>query len=453
MRQEILLKEKTGKLFMRFSFASVLGMIGISIYVLADTFFVANGIGQDALAGLNIALPMYSLLVATGLFVGIGCCSSYSIQKGMGQEKKANAFFTLAVVLGLVFGAVCSVIGLAFSENIAGALGADSATLEYCATYIKTIMSFAPAFIMNQILLAFLRNVDRPNLAMVSMLAGSVFNIVMDYVTVYLWGWGMFGAAIATAFSPVVGILVMLPGLLSKKSGLKLKKEKITSRMIKSMASGGTSSFVVEMSVGLVILVFNMIMLNLAGNTGVAAYGIVSNVSIVATSIFTGLGQALQPIASTNYGAGKTARIRSTLLLACLIALAAGTAIYIIGATFADGITSLFNSENNAELAKITTEGIRIYFIAFIPMSINFVLSYFFQSVLCVKQSVIISLMRGFVLVSLFAVLLSNILGVTGVWLAALGAEAITIVFALISTAKWFRVPGEKKLEQAGQVR
>ncbi|MGI6153883.1 MAG: MATE family efflux transporter [Christensenellaceae bacterium] len=448
MLKENLLKEKTGKLYARFCVSGVLGMIGISLYVLADTFFIANGIGQTALAALNIAIPIYSLITAVGLLFGIGCCSSYSVSKGMGDTKKAEGYFTFAVLGGAAVGLVFLLLGLFLSENIAFALGATAETIGHCKTYLQVILGFAPMFILNQVFLAFMRNIERPKAAMASMLAGSIFNIVMDYVTVYIWGWGMFGAAIATAFSPIVGMGITLPFIASKKSGLKLTRTRITGGMVKNVFAGGTSSFVVELSVGIVVLIFNMIMLRLIGNIGVAAYGIISNVSIVAYSIFTGMGQALQPIVSTNYGAAQKSRIKSTLGTAVVAALAAGIGFYLVGLFGAEWITAAFNGENSIELARITENGIRVYFIAFIPMGINVVMSYFFQSVLAMRQSLTISLMRGFVLIAVFALLLSNILGVTGVWLSALAAEAVTIVYALISAGKWFKLDIALKQEK-----
>ncbi len=212
------------------------------------------------------------------------------------------------------------------------------------------------------------------------------------------------------------------------------------------------SCFIVELSTGIVVFILNAIMLRLLGNLGVAAYGIIANVTIVAYSIFTGMGQALQPIASVNYGAMQHARVKNVFTIACITALVTGVLLYIFGTSFAGEITAVFNGAQDPQLAALTEGGIKLYFIAYIPMGINVVLSYFFQSVLDMKRSVVISLLRGLVLISLGAVLLSGLLGVDGVWLSAPFAEVGTLIYAVISCVFWFRRHRPAEKEQMGEI-
>jgi len=439
MKKEMVLKGKIGPLYARFCSASVLGMIGISLYILADTFFIANGIGKEALAALNIVLPVYSLIMAYGLLIGIGAATCYSVEVGKGDSRAANSYYKAGVAAGIAGGVIFMILGLTIPDRISYMMGASQETIGYCTEYLRVIMSFAPAFILNNIFLAFVRNIDKPNIAMVSMIAGSLFNIVFDYLTVYVWGMGMFGAAAATAVSPLVGMAISLPFLLSKKSGLSFKGVKIKAKQVPRVLSGGASSFIVELSSGIVVFILNTIMLRLSGNLGVAAYGIIANVTIVASCIFTGMGQALQPIASINYGAGKTTRIKKAFFVAVITALVAGILLYIFGTRFAKEITAVFNGSGDPQLAALTEKGISIYFLAYIPMGVNMVLSYFFQSVLDIKRSLVISLLRGLALISAGALILSALFGIDGIWMAAPFAEICTVVYCLIACVTWFK--------------
>lgn len=423
---------RIGGLFAQYCVSSVLGMLGISLYILADTFFIANGVGQTALAALNLVLPAYSVIQAMGLMLGIGGAAYASVQRGMGNAAQGNRMLTFGVCWAALLGLAIALLGTLAARPICLALGAGGDTLPHCVSYLRIVTLFAPMFILNQVLLAFVRNDHGPRLAMLSMLSGSFFNIVMDYVLVFPAGLGMGGAALATAFSPVVGIAVLLLHFRSPRCTTRLERKWPPLRLWLQVLRGGAASFITEMASGTVLLLFNLTLLPLAGNLGVAAYGIIANIVLVFGGIFTGVGQAIQPLVSVNFGAGQSHRMRQALSLGGVTAVALGLFGVACGLLWAPQITALFNRGNDPALSALAIPGIRLYFLCLPLMGLNLVVSAYLQSVLQLQASTVLSLGRGLIFIALFVTVLSRLWGVSGVWLAPLFAEACALLVATL---------------------
>ena len=314
--------EKIFPVFLKYVSANVLGMIGYSCYILADTFFIARGIGADALAALNLVLPAYSLMNGTGLMIGMGAAARYSLSAAQPQDKVHRTIFTHALYLGILAAVIFSSAGVLFPSHIAALLGANADTIGYAADYIRILLLFSPLFLSNNILLCFVRNDGSPRLSMAGMIVGSLTNIVLDYVFIYPLGMGMTGAAVATATAPAVSMLIMSLHFIKKKNNFRPVRTKISLIRWKDICALGVSSLITEMSSGIVIIVFNFLILGLSGNTGVAAYGILANIALVLVSIFTGVGQGIQPVVSRYAGGtGRSQRIklRKYALGTCLV--------------------------------------------------------------------------------------------------------------------------------------
>ncbi|MEF9919373.1 MAG: MATE family efflux transporter, partial [Eubacterium sp.] len=199
------------KAFVRYSSLNILGMIGLSGYILADTFFVAKGLGASGLAALNIALPIYSFVKGSGLLFGMGGATKYMIQKSQGENLKANQIFTQVMLMTLCVSIGFFTIGLFLSGQIATLLGADEMVLDMCRTYLQVTLLFAPLYMLNNGLLCFIRNDGAPQLSMYAMLVGSLSNIVLDYIFIFPFKMGMFGAAFATGLAPAISIVILVP--------------------------------------------------------------------------------------------------------------------------------------------------------------------------------------------------------------------------------------------------
>ena len=211
--------------FRRYAAPGVLGMIGISCYILADTFFVAKGTGSLGLAALNIAIPAYNLMNGLGLMVGVGGATHYSLCRAQGDAVEADRTFTHTLLLGLCIALLFVLTGTFGVVPLSRLLGANAETLDMTAVYLRLLLCFAPFFVTNNVMIAFVRNDGEPGRAMAGMIAGSLFNIVFDWVFIFPCGLGMFGAALATGASPLVSLLVLSGHLHRPSRGFHLRRE------------------------------------------------------------------------------------------------------------------------------------------------------------------------------------------------------------------------------------
>lgn len=423
--------------FLKYSSLNVLGMIALSCYILADTFFVSKALGADGLAALNLAIPVYSFIHGSGLMIGMGGGIKYSIVKSQGAAQRADQIFTNAAVLTAVIAACFFLTGLLASGPLALLLGAGGTVYEMTRIYIQVILLFAPMFMTNNLLLCFIRNDGAPQLSMAAMITGSLSNVVLDYVFMFPFGMGIFGAVFATGLAPVISILVLSTYLFRRKNQFRLRKCRLSGRLALGICSSGLPSLITELSSGIVIIVFNMIILGIAGNIGVAAYGVIANLSLVVMSIYTGISQGIQPLLSSGYGTGNREKTQSVLRYALASAVLVSGIVYACVFFGADPIAAVFNSEQNATLQGIAVAGLKIYFTACVFAGFNIILSVYFTSTEKVLPAHIISIMRGFAVIIPMAFLLSAAAQLLGVWAAFPATE---LIVSLIGAGLFFRI-------------
>lgn len=417
--------------FMKYSTLNVLGMLGLSCYILADTFFVARGMGVNGLTSLNLAIPIYSFIHGLGLMIGMGGSTRYSISKSNHRKNSSSIIFTQALKFTIVLSLILLAIGLFFSSNLATLLGSSDTTHTMTTTYLKTILIFAPMFMLNNLFICFVRNDNNPKLSMYAMLIGSFSNVILDYIFIFPLNMGMFGAALATAIAPIISLMILSLHFLKKKNSFIYVRSKFKMESIKDICVLGVSALITEVSSGVVMIIFNGIILSLLGNIGVAAYGILANIALVITAIFTGISQGIQPIISENYGSSNKNNVRKIYSYGIITALICALIIYIIIFIFSNPIVSIFNGEHNLALEEIAINGMHIYFTAFIFTGVNIVTSIYFSSIDKPKHSFIISILRGFILIIPITLLLASLLGINGVWMSLPITEFIVSVIIL----------------------
>lgn len=417
--------------FMKYSSLNVLGMIGLSCYILADTFFVARGLGVNGLTSLNLAIPIYSFIHGLGLMIGMGGSTRYSISKSTHRKNSSSAIFTQALQFTIILSLTLLVIGLFFSNDIARLLGSSDTTHTMTNTYLKTILLFSPMFMLNNLFICFVRNDNNPKLSMYAMLIGSFSNVILDYIFIFPLNMGMFGAVLATSIAPIISLMVLSLHFLKKKNSFVYIKSRLNIESIKDICILGISALITEVSSGIVMIIFNSIILSLLGNVGVAAYGILANIALVITSIFTGISQGVQPILSQNYGTSNRNNVRKIYSYGIITALICALITYIIIFTFSKPIVSIFNGEHNVALEGIAISGMHIYFTAFFFTGVNIVTSIYFSSIDNPKLSFIISILRGFILIIPITLLLASLLGINGVWLSLPITEFIVSLIIL----------------------
>ena len=414
--------------FRRYAAPGVLGMIGISCYILADTFFVAKGTGSLGLAALNIAIPAYNLMNGLGLMVGVGGATHYSLCRAQGDAVEADRTFTHTLLLGLCLALVFVLTGTFGVVPLSRLLGANAETLDMTAVYLRLLLCFAPFFVTNNIMIAFVRNDGEPGRAMAGMIAGSLFNIVFDWVFIFPCGLGMFGAALATGASPLVSLLVLSGHLRRPSRGFHLRRERLRPRLLPRICAPGLSSLVSELASGITLLLINLVLLRIAGNTAVAAYGVIANLALVESAIFTGLSTGVQPLISRSAEADRRRLLRWTVTTA----LAISALMYVLVFVFASPITAVFNSEHDPALAACAVPGLRIYFAGFLAACINIIAAAYFSAAGQASRGFIISLVRSIIAIPPVLFALSALLGVTGVWLTFPAVEALTCALSLL---------------------
>ena len=391
-------QEASLRSFGRYAAPGILGQVGISCYILADTFFVSRGTGATGLAALNIALPLYNLMNGIGLMIGVGSATNFTICRAQGQQKEADRAFTHAAGLGL-----------------------------------------GPFFIMNNVLLAFVRNDGGPSRAMCGMIIGSLSNVVMDYVFIFPLGMGMFGAALATGVSPIISMLILSGHLRSPARGFHLLRTRLHLHLLPALCTPGLPSLISELSSGVVLLLFNQVLLRLAGNTGVAAYGIVANLALVAVAVFTGLSTGVQPLVSHSSGTGESASLRRLFRYGIVTAIAIATVLFTVVFVFAGPIAAAFNSAGDPVLAGYAVTGLRIYFLGFWCAGLNIVCAAFFSASGRSGQGFAISLLRGVIVIPPVLLALTAFADANGVWATIPTVEALVAVLTLVCLSRTFR--------------
>lgn len=404
------------KVFLKYISLNILGQMAYSCYTLADTFFVSAKLGTSGLAALNLAFPPFCIISGVGLMIGIGGGTGYAITKTRGEDRNADRVFTNAVYLAAAFILVFVLAGLLAAGAIAKFLGADSTVFPMTKAYLQIILLCAPAFITNNLLQCFVRNDGNPTLSAAAMITGSASNIVLDYLFIFPLDMGIAGAALATGLAPLISLLVLSPYFIRKKNNFHFVISAPDFKSMKRTLSSGVPPFLTETTSGVVMFLFNYIILRLTGNTGVAAFSIITVISLVVVAIYTGLSQGIQPVISRSYGARNILEVRAVLKYAMAAMLILSAVIYSVLYFDTAPIVDIFNSDGNEKLRQLAEAGLRLYFIACPFIGFNVVLSTYLISTERPVPAQIFSLLRGFFILIPAAFALAAVWNMTGVW-------------------------------------
>lgn len=426
-----LLQDQVKKLYLRFLLPSLGSAMVMSIYTLTDAIVVGQGVGADALAALSITTPLLCVLMAMGILFGVGGSVQMSMQRGAGKKEQANEFFTLSLVaLAVVALALWLIYGLGISELLR-VMGANDTLFPYALTYMKYINLFLPVAVFSNFIAIFVRADGDPNRAMAGVLLGGAVNIILDIVFVFPLHMGIGGAALASMIGMVIQVLVAGSHFVSAKNGLYLIRPNQVCSGVKKIISNGIPSFFNEFANGFIVLLFNVQILRYCGDSALSVYSVISNCVILFNSLFTGVGQSIQPVVATNYGAGKWDRIGKVKNMAFVTIIVMGAMFSVSGIVFPTKVCSIFMGMT-AEMNAIAQVGVRLYFIAFLPMGINLLTSYYLQSVICVKQSLTISLLRNIILSGVGILTFPLMLGGNSLWMVMPTVEIIVLLLSAV---------------------
>lgn len=430
MQTNSLLTEPVSKIFFRYLIPAILANMVTSIYILADTIIIGKGIGTLAMAALNIILPLFNIFFGVGLLFGVGGSVLMSIARGRGDEQLGKCYFTLSVILNAVTCLALTVLLWIFMEPIARYLGATDATMPYIMDYAPYVIVGLSAFAFSSLLQTFVRNDGAPKLSMIAVISGGILNVILDIIFVFPMQMEMAGAAIASVIGSLCTVFILLLHFLSKANGLKFSLKAFSFSCIGRVFQNGFTSFLVEVTAGIVMFIFNVEILEYAGDNGVSMYGVICNTAIIVTCLCNGINQAAQPILSTNYGAGFGERIRQVRKLGMTTALVICSIPAILGLVLPNMFTYIFLNPNE-EILVMSPTAIRIYFIGFFVMGINMFAVGYFQSTAKPKLSLLICLLRGCVLSIIFVTILAPIFGINGIWASVPLAEFVTLLISI----------------------
>ncbi|PHV70847.1 MATE family efflux transporter [Sporanaerobium hydrogeniformans] len=419
-----------GRLFIKYTIPSIIGMLFFSIYIVIDGIFVGRVVGGSGLAAINIAMPFFSIAMAISIMLSAGASTVVGIELGQGKLKEASQSFSLAFYTLMLVSISVGIVTLLFLEPIAIILGATPELLSMVKVYLVILCLSTPVFTGGGLLSSGIRAMGKPNYAMAVMIVGSVLNIVFDYVLVVEWHWGVAGAALASGFAFAISFGVGLVPYFLKGSVLHFTKCKLDFKKVGRFFYNGSSEALTEVAVAFSTYIFNIVLLNHIGEQGVSAFSIISYISSLLIAVLLGIATGMQPIISFNYGAGKGRRIihlnRLGIKVVAIVGIACTIGMFIYGETLIN-----FFAPNDPELIQMTNEATRLYSLAFLINGINILASAYFTALEEAKLSAIISLLRGIVFVLIGIIFLPPILGNAGIWLTVFFSEVLTLVITL----------------------
>lgn len=411
---------------------NILAMMGTSCYVLADTLFISLAEGANGITALNLVLPIYGLIYAIGSMIGVGSATRYALQTSIGHPD-ANSYFSNSIWFTMLVSIPFVLAGIFCPGWVLTCLGADETILSVGFTYTRIVLCFAPCFMLNYTMTAFVRNDHAPNVAMAATLCSGLFNIAFDYILMFPLGLGMAGAALATGFSPIVSMSICMVHYLSKRNTILFTRQLPSLSKLLSSCKLGVVAFAGELSNSITTMVFNFLLLGLGGNLAVAAYGIVANFALVGTALFNGISLGLQPLASAVHGQGNTQGEKEILRYSIQIGTVIACLLVAITLSIPETLVSVFNSEQSEPLAAYAVPGLSLYFLGFLVAQVNIIHAGFFSAIGNGVASSAIALSRGVVAIAILAFLLSHLFGINGVWLSFPAAEVATLLLTL-----WF---------------
>lgn len=421
-----------------------------SIYGVVDMAMVGQYQGPSGTAALAVVAPIWNIIYSLGLLMGIGGSVLFSTLRGESEEnrKKSNEYFTAALIGVVVLAVITWVAVIFFDRPLLRLFGAEETLLPLAQQYLFPVKFVVPSFLFTQLMAAFLRNDGNPGLATKSVLFGGIFNVFGDWFFVFVLNMGIMGAGLATAMGSVFSLLMMLTHFRSKKNTLKLEKPTKLLSKLKSISVTGFSTFFIDVAMGILTMLFNRQILKYLGTDALSVYGIIINISTFVQCCAYSIGQASQPMISTNFGAHQGKRINQILKYALGTAAVFG----LLWTALAEGVPNLFIRifmTPTEEILTIAPNIVRSYGLSFLLLPFNIFSTYYFQALMKPSASFLVSVGRGAVISGILIYLLPAVAGANAIWFAMPVTElivAIAVVAAMIRYSRQLSVNTQSQL-------
>lgn len=421
------------KKLIKFTLPSIAMMIFTSIYGVVDGFFVSNFAGKTPFAAVNLIMPFLMIVATVGMMFGTGGTAIVAKTFGEGKREKANALFSLFVYTAFGLGVVFAVLGILFIRPIAAKLGAEGALLENCVVYARIILAVLPFYVLQLLFQSFFVTAEKPHLGLAVTISAGIANMVLDAVLVILlpMEYKLAGAAVATAMSQVIGGCFPLFYFFRKNTSiLRLGKTTWQRKAIVKACTNGSSEFMSNVSMSLVGILYNLQLLEYAGENGVAAYGVMMYVSMIFSAAFFGYSIGTAPIVGYHDGAKNYMELKGLLRKSLWMIGFFGLGMIISAELLAVPLSDLFVGYD-PELMELTVSGFRIFALSFGFMGFAIFASGFFTALNDGVTSAIISFLRTLLFQSAAVLLLPRLWGINGVWISIVVAEFMAVVLGM----------------------
>jgi len=417
----------TYKKLAQFTIPSIGMMIFTSIYGVVDGLFVSNFVGKTPFAAVNLIMPYLMMLSIVGFMIGNGGNALIGRYMGEGNRQKANELFSLLVWVSFVLGALLAVVGFFTIRPISAWLGAEGEMLEYCVSYGKVMIAVQVAFIWQCEFQSFCVVAEKPRMGLYITVAAGLTNIVLDALFVAVFRWGLMGAAVASAISQIVGgVIPVIYFARPNSSALRLVKPRWYGRDMLKTCTNGSSEMVSNLSMSLVNMLYNFQLMKLAGENGVAAYGVIMYVNFIFVGIFLGYSFGVAPVVSYHYGALNHPELKNLRRKSLTLVGVGGIVLTAIAIVMARPLAGIFVGYDPV-LLEMTCRGFRIYAAAFLFMGLNMFGSSFFTALNNGLVSAVISFARAFLFQVMAILVLPGLWGLDGVWLSIVVAEVFSL--------------------------
>lgn len=408
-----------GRLMLKFSLPSIIGMLVNAMYSVVDRIFVGRGVGSMALSGVAVTFPISNVIMAFGMLVGIGSAAVVSIKLGQGKTEDAQKIVGNAFILTIIFSIALSIVGIIFLEPILNAFGASPETLPYAKQFSVIILAGAVLQNIGFGLNPIMRAEGAPKMAMTTMLIGSILNFIINPLLIFGLKFGVRGSALATVISQTVCTVWILFFFTKGRSSLKIqfRNIRLEKQFVKEIVAIGMSPFAMQIASSIVTVVFNKTLEQYGGDISIAAFSLINSIVVLILMPIFGINQGVQPIIGYNYGAKNPARVRKAYLYSLIIETCIATAGFITVQLFPEQIIRVFNT-SDPKLVAVGANGLVIFLkmLAFVGVQIS--ISNYYQSVGKAKHSMLLSLLRQIILLIPLVLILPYFFGLNGVWLA-----------------------------------
>lgn len=430
----------TYKRLLRFTIPSIIMMICTSVYSIIDGLFVSNFVGKMPFAALNLMYPMLMALSTIGFMLGTGGSAIVAITLGEGKKKEANQYFSMLIYIAIGVGIVISVAALIFMEPIAKVLGATSELMDDCVTYGRILGMALPAFMLQIIFQSFFVTAEKPELSLKISVTAGLTNVILDFLFIVVFHWGLAGAALATAIGQIIGgFSPVVYFARENDSLLRLTKTRFYGKVLLKAFTNGSSELLTNISASLVNILYNFQLMKLAGENGVAAYGVIMYANFVFAAVFIGYSLGSAPVVSYHYGAGNQKELKNLFKKSLIVIGITGITMTFLSELLAYPLTKVFVGYDR-ELFAMTCRGFRLYALSFLISGFNAWGSGFFTALGDGVVSAAISFIRTLIFQSSVVLVLPILLGLDGIWLAIVVAE----ILALIVTSLFFAAKRKK---------